>query len=77
MRNSAELIEVLTLARQIVSLPPTRYGYVDIGDTLVAYLRGDCDAAKTIMLLQGFGRDYARCRNENTYPAATSAAPKR
>lgn len=54
--------EVLARARAIVSLPPPYYGYSDVGNTLVSYLRGEQNAPETMQFLDGLAIDFERTR---------------
>lgn len=57
-----EKLALLARAAEIVSEPETKYGYGDVGDTLVAYLRGRKTYAEAMWLLECFATDYERAR---------------
>ena len=54
--------KVINKARTVVSQPTPHYSYVDIGDVLVCYLRGERNALDTMRTLDGLAQDYERAR---------------
>jgi hypothetical protein len=57
-----KLTTVIARAKEIVSQPKTQFGYGDIGDAIVAYLRGDKTEAEAIETLNNLQLDYDRAR---------------
>jgi hypothetical protein len=53
---------VLFAAREIVTKPPTEFGYSDVGDVIVALLRGEKTAAEALESLRNLNKDYERKR---------------
>lgn len=53
---------VLSKARILVALPPPEYGYSDVGDVLVSYLRGDATTEQALDTLDGYAIDFACAR---------------
>lgn len=53
---------VIARAKEIVIPPKTKFGYGDVGDVLVAYLRGDKTEAEAIESLDNLQIDYERAR---------------
>lgn len=53
---------VLQRAKEIVKPPPTDFGYSDVGDVLVSYLRGDKNYDEAMQTLNGLDEDYAKRR---------------
>lgn len=60
--------DIIERARKIVREPVPEYSYVDLGETLVAYLRGECDATATLENLDGLADDYNRLRLRTAAP---------
>jgi hypothetical protein len=60
--EQARLLVLMATAKQIVANPPPPFGYVDIGDALVEYLRGRRDADETIQIMNGLAESYDRDR---------------
>lgn len=67
---------VFRAAQQLVVKPPTMYGYGDIGDVLVAYLRGEKTALETIDTMALHDQDYERARRPAPVRFAPSSAPR-
>lgn len=49
-------------ARLIVAEPETKFGYSDVGDTLVRYLQGKYTYAGAAHVLEGIAEDYKKAR---------------
>lgn len=73
---ASEPMTVLYAARAIVGKPPTMYGYGDIGDVLVAYLRGEKTAEEAIETMTLHEQDYERARRPAPVRLASSTAPR-
>lgn len=57
--------KVIERARSIVTNPPTKYGYVDVGDVLVDYLRSSATEAEALERLGNLELTYERTRQRN------------
>ena len=57
---------IMQTARGIVSQPTPHYSYVDIGDVLVGYLRGERDIQGTMQALNLLSLDYECARRRAT-----------
>lgn len=62
LNDAADALEVLDKAHTLVALPPPEYGYSDVGDVLVSYLRGEATAEQALDTLDGLAIDFARAR---------------
>ena len=65
---------LVSVARQIVSEPMTLYGYSDVGDTLVRFLRGNVSFSEALDRLEALQVDYTRDR-ENHVRRPTDSMP--
>jgi hypothetical protein len=63
--DAAESVRLMEAARVIVSPPAPSYGYVDIGDALVACLRGRIDVDEALRLMHNLSEGYAQDRAAN------------
>lgn len=53
---------IIAKARAIVKQPPPHFGYSDVGDVLVRYLRTEINPAQALELLAALAVDYDNAR---------------
>jgi hypothetical protein len=61
-RYLARKDDVLTCARNIVAMPPSKYGYSDIGEILVMFLRAELGPTAAIEKMHALNEGYIRTR---------------
>lgn len=58
-------IALFTRAKEIVMLPKTEFGYSDIGDQIVCFLRGEKSTGEVIESMNNLAIDYERSRSKS------------
>lgn len=69
------VITVIARAKEIVMLPKTQYGYSDIGDVLVSFLRGEKSSSEAIESMNNLNLTYERERARQTMIANMTRVP--